>query len=75
MTYIESDTDLIGLKYINFNSKDSVTKLSILRSSAIDEFYIEKDIKTDNIVKRNIEQLEENIFVKVENEDHNRAVC
>lgn len=55
MTYIESDADLIGLKYCCSSSNDFVVKLNILRSARLDQFELDEDFETLNIVKYNFE--------------------
>ena len=54
MTYIETDADLIGLKYCCSSSNDIIVKLHIVKNDSYEHFDIDEDIQTINIVKENL---------------------
>jgi hypothetical protein len=74
MTYIESDADLIGLKYCCSHSNDMIVKLHIIKNDRYEHFDIDEDIQTINIVKENLKYLAENVFTKLEDDSQTEAI-
>ena len=75
MTYIESDADLIGLKYCCSHSNDMIVKLHIIKNDRYEHFGIDEDIETRNIVKENLQHMAENVFAKLEDQSETEAVA
>ncbi len=51
-----------------------MVKLNIMRSNKIDDFGIDDDLETLNIVKDNFEELAQSIFIKLDDDLYDEAV-
>jgi len=57
MTYVETDADLIGLKYCCSASNDLIIKLTIMRAARIEDLDMDDDIETLNLVRENMDEM------------------